>query len=88
MIGIGRALIILQVASDTGAAVQVVISVDVALRARQRAMRARQSEACELEMIEADSEPSVHSVALLASGRKFGAYVVRDGSLLVILGMT
>ena len=40
VIRIRGGLIILQVASDTGAAAQAVISVDVALRARQRAMRA------------------------------------------------
>lgn len=74
-------------AGDTGAAGQIVISVDMTLRALQGAVRTGQSEAGELKVVEGDTKPGVHSMTLLARGGELGGDVVRDGGLLIIVGM-
>ena len=88
MVRIGRALVILQVARDTGRAAQVVIIVDVAVRALPRWHRVacRQGKS-HRGMIELRPEPVLHTVTLLAGDRELSSHVVRDAGLAVILGV-
>ena len=84
VVGIGRSLEVLQVAAHTGSRGQVVIVVDVALRALQRRMRARERKPG-VVVIEAGLCPRSRVVALLASLREAGTHVIRVRGALEIL---
>lgn len=84
VVGIGRALVVLQVTGHAGGIGQLVISVDVTLRARQRGVRARQCEARTV-VIERYAAPGSGRMAGVAGGRKPGLHVVGIGGAVVIL---
>lgn len=78
-------LIIRQVATRTGRRCTLEPSSDMASRACQGRMHARQSEAGEFQVIEIHVEPGVHVVTFLAGSRESGADVGGPGGLLEIL---
>ena len=84
MVGIGRALEVLQVTRDAGGVGQVVVPVDVALRALQGHVRSGQGEA-RLGVIEGGIRPRCGSVASLAGLRHARLYVIRVVRSLIIL---
>ena len=84
MVGIGRALEVLQVTRDTGDVGQVVVPVDVALRALQGHVRSGQREA-RLGVIEGGIRPRCRSVAALAGLRHARLYVIGVVRSLVVL---
>lgn len=84
MIGIGSALIVLQVARDAAGVGQVVISVDVTLSALQRDVRTGQRKAG-LAVIEGRVCPRRGGVAALTGLRHAGLHVIGVGCSLVVL---
>lgn len=84
VIGVGRALIVLQVAVHAGTAGQLVVAVDMALRALQRRMRAGQRES-RAGMVESRAQPVDRAMAILAGLREIGLHVIGIGGGLVIL---
>ncbi len=84
VIRIGRALEVFQVARHTRCIGQVVVAVDVALRTRQRRMRAGQRESSRA-VVEIRVSPRCGAVASLAGCRHFRLHMVGVGRALVIL---
>ena len=84
VVGIGRSLKVLQVARDARGVGQVVISVDMTLRALQRDVRPGQRET-RLAMIESGVRPRCRRVATLAGLRHARLHVIRVGGSLVVL---
>jgi hypothetical protein len=86
MVRIGRALEILQVATDAGGvrSGEVVVPVDVALRALDRGVGSRQREAS-TAVIKSRVVPGTRVVTLLTARRKAGLYVVRIGRAVEVL---
>lgn len=86
VIGVGRRLIVLQVAGRTGPGGQVVVAIHVALRALQFGVRAGQgkSRAC---VIEGSARPGGRVVASLAGLRKLGLHMIGIVRALIILQM-
>ena len=87
MVGIGRALKVLQVTRHAGGIGQVVISVDVTLGALQRGVRPGQWEAGS-RVIEAGISPGRGVVTALASLRYSRLHVVGIGRALKVLQVT
>jgi hypothetical protein len=86
VIGIGRALIILQVAGDAGGGGQVVIAIHMALRALHRGMRAGEREADRI-VIKRCRLPGHRAMAGLAGLRHTQRHVVGIRGLLIIRQM-
>lgn len=84
VVGIGGALIILEVAIHAGAAGQAVIVVDVTLRAVERGVRSGQRPSGG-GVVEYRARPRSRVVALLASLRELGLSVTGIGRGLIIL---
>ena len=84
MIGVGRAVEIIQVAGGAGGAVQAVVAVYVALRTLQWHVRPGQCETCRC-VIESCVRPSHGRVAGVAGLRKASLGVIRISRGLVIL---
>lgn len=84
VVGIRGALEVLQVTRDAGGIGQVVVPVDVTLRALQGHVRTGQREAC-LGVIEGGIRPRCGSVAALAGLRHARLYVIRVVGSLVVL---
>lgn len=84
MVGISRALIVLQVARDASGIRQVVVAVHVALRALQRDVSPSQRKAGG-RVIESGVRPGRRAVAGFASLRHSGLHVIGIGRPLVIL---
>ena len=86
MVGLRRALEILQVAADAGGvgAGQTVVAIHMALRALHAAVCASQREAGGV-VIESRAGPGSRRVALLASLREAGLHVIGIGRALEIL---
>jgi len=86
VIGIGRALEILQVAGNTGRAIQTVVVVDVAIGAQPRwhHVQAGQIEA-RGRVVEGAIGPEVGVVAVLARGRESGCRVRHRGGCVVVI---
>lgn len=87
MIGVGRAVEIIQVAGGAGSAVQAVVAVYVALRTLQRHVRPGQCETGRC-VIESCIRPGHSRVAGVAGLRKPGLGVIRIRRGLVILQVT
>jgi hypothetical protein len=75
MIGIGCVVEILKVATDAGSGSSRKHASDMTLQAVQPGMRAHQSEACEMRMIES-SDPAIGTMACLTSSRDTGALMI------------
>lgn len=73
-------LVIGQVAAHTIGGRAFIFAADVARGAVQRGVHAGQSEAGELQVIEARAEPRVHGVAQLATGAEAGCHVAGTSS--------
>ena len=88
MIGICRALKILQVARNTSCGREVVIIVDVTVGAQSRRhhMHASQREA-DRRMVELGIQPCICPVALLAGNREFPGNVIRIARTPVVRGV-
>lgn len=84
VIGVGRSLVVLQMAGDACGVGEAVVSVDVALRTLQRDVRAGQREAG-LAVIEGRVGPGRRSVATLAGLRQGGLHVIGVGGSLIVL---
>jgi len=88
VVGIVRALVILQMARHTGRAVQIVVVVNVAIRtlSRRDGMPTTQRKSTK-RVIELCIEPVVNPMALVAGGGELACQVVGVGSDLVVLGV-
>jgi hypothetical protein len=87
VVGIGRSLIVLQMAGDARGVGQVVISVDMTLCTLQRDVRPGQREAG-LAVVKRGIRPRCGRVAACASLRHARLYVIRVGGSLIVLEMT
>ena len=77
VIRVGRPGVVLQMAAYAVRACSLELPSDMAGRALKTSVHSRQSEAGESRMVEGRAEPTVHGVALLASGRKLRHLVIR-----------
>src|SRR6201993_2196421 len=86
VIGIGRSLVILQVARNAGRAVQAVVVVDVAIGAgaRRNRVQSGQRESGAV-VVKRGIEPGTGAVALVAGLREIGSDVIGIGRSLIVL---
>ena len=89
VIGVGRSLKILQVTGDAGGAGQIVVVIDVTIRALpwRNGVRSRQREP-DRGMVELRIEPVVETMALFTRKGKLAGGVIGIAGLLVVLRMT